>query len=186
MPFVQQKIMTENELSNIIIGCAIEVHRKLGPGLLESAYQECLMYELKNIGLNVKKEVLLPITYKEIKIDKGYRIDILVEEKVVIELKTVEDISISHIAQVLTYLKFGGYKLGLIFNFNESILKNGIKRIIKWYQFLKKNYGVPSETGAHGLSSPLSALWGLYFYFSSITIPIFSKLGSHLCKVILP
>lgn len=122
--------MTENELSTIIIGCAIEVHRRLGAGLLERAYQECLMYELKLNGLKVEKEVLLPITYKDLKIDNGYRIDLLVEDKVVVELKTVEEIHNAHFAQVLTYLKFGNYKLGLIFNFNEAILKNGIKRII--------------------------------------------------------
>ena len=122
--------MTENELSTIIIGCAIEVHRRLGAGLLERAYQECLMYELKLNGLKVKKEVLLPITYKDLKIDNGYRIDLLVEDKVVVELKTVEELHNAHFAQVLTYLKFGNYKLGLIFNFNEAILKNGIKRII--------------------------------------------------------
>ena len=122
--------MTENELSTIIIGCAIEVHRRLGAGLLERAYQKCLMYELKLQGLKVEKEVLLPITYKELKIDNGYRIDLLVEDKVVVELKTVEELHNAHFAQTLTYLKFGNYKLGLIFNFNEAILKNGIKRII--------------------------------------------------------
>lgn len=122
--------MTENELSTIIIGCAIEVHRRLGAGLLERAYQECLMYELKLNGLKVEKEVLLPIIYKDLKIDNGYRIDLLVEDKVVVELKTVEELHNAHFAQVLTYLKFGNYKLGLIFNFNEAILKNGIKRII--------------------------------------------------------
>lgn len=122
--------MTENELSTIIIGCAIEVHRRLGAGLLERAYQECLMYELKLNGLKVEKEVLLPITYKDLKIDNGYRIDLLVEDKVVVELKTVEELHNAHFAQVLTYLKFGNYKFGLIFNFNEAILKNGIKRII--------------------------------------------------------
>ena len=122
--------MTENELSTIIIGCAIEVHRRLGAGLLERAYQECLMYELKLNGLKVEKEVLLPITYKDLKIDNGYRIDLLVEDKVVVELKTVEELHNAHFAKVLTYLKFGNYKLGLIFNFNEAILKNGIKRII--------------------------------------------------------
>ena len=123
--------MTENEISNIIIGLAIEVHRKLGPGLLESAYQECLVYELKNAGLKVDKELTLPITYKELVLNKGYRIDILVENKVVIELKTVEEIHKAHIAQILTYLKFGGYKLGLILNFNENILSKGIKRVIR-------------------------------------------------------
>ena len=122
--------MTENELSTIIIGCAIEVHRRLGAGLLERAYQECLMYELKLKDLKVEKEVTLPITYKELKIDNGYRIDLLVEDKVVVELKTVEELHNAHFAQVLTYLKFGNYKLGLIFNFNEANLKNGIKRII--------------------------------------------------------
>ena len=122
--------MTENELSTIIIGCAIEVHRRLGAGLLERAYQECLMYELKLNGLKVEKEVLLPITYKDLKIDNGHRIDLLVEDKVVVELKTVEELHNAHFAQTLTYLKFGNYKLGLIFNFNEAILKNGIKRII--------------------------------------------------------
>ena len=122
--------MTENELSTIIIGCAIEVHRRLGAGLLERAYQECLMYELKLNGLKVEKEVLLPITYKDLKIDNGHRIDLLVEDKVVVELKTVEELHNAHFAQFLTYLKFGNYKFGLIFNFNEAILKNGIKRII--------------------------------------------------------
>ena len=122
--------MTENELSTIIIGCAIEVHRRLGEDLLERANQECLMYELKLNGKKKKKEVLLPITYKDLKIDNGYRIDLLVEDKVVVELKTVEELHNAHFAQVLTYLKFGNYKLGLIFNFNEAILKNGIKRII--------------------------------------------------------
>jgi GxxExxY protein len=122
--------MTENELSTIIIGSAIEVHRRLGAGLLERAYQECLMYELKLKDLKVEKEVTLPITYKELKIDNGYRIHLLVEDKVVVELKTVEELHNAHFAQVLTYLKFGNYKLGLIFNFNEAILKNGIKRII--------------------------------------------------------
>jgi len=126
----KNKTMTENELSTIIIGCAIEVHRRLGAGLLERAYQECLMYELKLKDLKVEKEVTLPITYKELKIDNGYRIDLLVEDKVVVELKTVEELHNAHFAQVLTYLKFGNYKLGLIFNFNEAILKNGIKRII--------------------------------------------------------
>ncbi len=123
--------MSENELSKIIIGCAIEVHKQLGPGLLESAYQECLLYELKLKGLMVKKEKPIPIVYKEIKLDHGYRIDLLVEEKVVIELKTVERFTDVHLAQVLTYLKLGNYKLGLLLNFHTTVLKNGIKRIIR-------------------------------------------------------
>jgi GxxExxY protein len=122
--------MTENELSNIVIGYAIEVHRNLGPGLLESAYQECLMYELINAGLQVEKEKPMPIVYKEVKLDHGYRIDLLVENKLVIEIKTVEELCDVHTAQVLTYLKLGNYKLGLLINFNVSLLKNGIKRLI--------------------------------------------------------
>lgn len=122
--------MTENEISRIIIGCAIEVHKQLGPGLLESAYQKCLFYELKLTGLKVQMEVPRPIVYKEVELDHGYRIDLLVEGKVVVELKTVEFFNDVHTAQVLTYLKLGDYKLGLLLNFHTSILKNGIKRII--------------------------------------------------------
>jgi GxxExxY protein len=120
----------ENELSNIIIGCAIEVHKQLGPGLLESAYQECLFYELKNKGLEVVKEKAMPIIYKEIKLDHGYRIDLLVENKVVIETKTVEEFTDVHTAQVITYLKLGDFRLGLLLNFHVTSLKKGIKRII--------------------------------------------------------
>jgi len=120
----------ENEISNIIIGKAIEVHRQLGPGLLESAYQECLRYELINEGLKVEKEKALPIIYKDIKLDHGYRIDLLVENKIVIELKTVEFLSDVHTAQILTYMKLGSYKLGLLLNFHVKLLKNGIKRYI--------------------------------------------------------
>jgi GxxExxY protein len=122
--------MTENELSKIIIGAAIEVHKLLGPGLLESAYQECLFSELKNKGLKVIKEKPMPIIFKEVHLDHGYRIDLLVEDKVVIEIKTVEAFTDVHFAQVLTYLRLGEYKLGLLINFNVKLLKNGIKRII--------------------------------------------------------
>jgi GxxExxY protein len=122
--------MTENELSNIVIGFAIEVHRNLGPGLLESAYQECLLFELKNAGLNVEKEKPMPIIYKDVLLDHGYRIDLLVDNKLVVEIKTVDALCDVHTAQVLTYLKLGNYKLGLLINFNVSLLKNGIKRLI--------------------------------------------------------
>lgn len=122
--------MNENNLSNLIIGSAIEVHKRLGPGLLESAYKECLYYELKARNLEVVKEKPMPIVYKDIKLNHGYRIDLLVENKVVIEIKTVESFSDVHIAQVLTYLRLGDYKLGLLLNFNVSTLKNDIKRII--------------------------------------------------------
>lgn len=122
--------MTENDIASIIIGKAIAVHRELGPGLLESTYQECLFYELKNNNLLVAKEIALPIIYKDIKLDHGYRIDLLVENKVVIEIKTVEFLNDVHTAQVLTYMKLGNYKLGLLLNFNVKLLKEGIKRFI--------------------------------------------------------
>ncbi|SFW13106.1 GxxExxY protein [Sinomicrobium oceani] len=108
----------------------MEVHRQLGPGLLESAYQECLFYEIKKGGFFVEREKILPIVYKDIKLDHGYRIDLLIENKLVIELKTVECFTDVHIAQVLTYLRLGNYPLGLLMNFHSKILKNNIKRLI--------------------------------------------------------
>jgi len=114
--------MNENEISKIIIGCAIEVHKQLGPGLLESAYQECLYYELTQTGLKVQKEKPMPIIYKEVKLDHGYRIDLLVEDRVVVETKTVEKLNDVHTAQVLTDLKLGNYKLGLLLNFYVFII----------------------------------------------------------------
>lgn len=122
--------MKEDELSHVIIGSAIAVHRHLGPGLLESAYRECLFYELSLRGMNVKMEIPMPIVYKEVKLNHGYRIDLLVEDKVVIELKTVDVLTDVHKAQTLTYLKLGDYKLGLLINFQVSILKDGIVRIV--------------------------------------------------------
>ena len=122
--------MGEMELTNTIIGAAIEVHKALGPGLLESAYQECLFFELGQKGLKVSRELALPITYKEINLDHGYRIDLLVENKVVIELKTVEAFTDVHFAQILTYMKLGRYPVGLLINFHTKLLKNGIKRFI--------------------------------------------------------
>ena len=119
-----------NALTYKVIGLAIEVHRNLGPGLLESAYQACLIYELKKANLKVEKELPLPIQYKEIKLEQGYRIDLLIENKLVIELKTVEEFTTVHYAQILTYLKLGQYPLGLLINFNSKILKNNIKRFI--------------------------------------------------------
>jgi GxxExxY protein len=113
-----------------IIGLAIEVHKQLGPGLLESAYQECLYYEIINSGLIAEKEKVLPIIYKDIKLDHGYRIDLLIENTIVIELKTVEAFTDVHFAQILTYLKLGSYPLGLLINFDSKILKNNIKRFI--------------------------------------------------------
>ena len=125
------KIPTDLEsLSYKIIGLAIEVHRQLGPGLLESAYQQCLYYEIKKAGLKVEKEITLPIIYKDITLDQGYRIDLLIEDKLVIELKTVENFTTVHFAQILTYLKLGNYPLGLLINYNSKILRNNIKRFI--------------------------------------------------------
>ena len=122
--------MSENEIATKVIGCAIEVHRRLGPGLLESAYEECLFYELQNSGLKVHKQKTLPLVYKEVKLDNGYRIDLLVENKIVIEIKAVEALNDVHLAQVLTYLKLSNCKLGLLINFNVALLKNGLKRVV--------------------------------------------------------
>jgi len=122
--------MTENEISNKVIEIAIEIHKALGPGLLESAYKECMYYKIKKSGLYVEKEKPLPLIYEEVKLDCGYRIDLLVENKLVIEIKSVEAINDIHLAQTLTYLKLGNFKLGLLINFNVILLKNGIKRVI--------------------------------------------------------
>jgi GxxExxY protein len=122
--------MNENEISNKIITQAIEVHKVLGPGLLESAYKECLYYKLLKSGLSIKKEKPMPLIFEEIKLECGYRIDLLVEDKVVIEIKSAEALNDVHFAQTLTYMKLGNYKLGLLINFNVSYLKQGIKRIV--------------------------------------------------------
>lgn len=122
-----------NKLSKIIIGIAIDVHNALGPGLLESAYKECLYYKINQSGIWVEKEKPIPLVYEKIKLDCGYRIDLLVNNQLVLEIKSVEAINDIHIAQALTYLKIGNYKLGLLMNFNVLQLKHGIKRIINGY-----------------------------------------------------
>jgi len=122
--------MELNQITDRIISCAISVHKVLGPGLLESAYKQCLFYELSQLDIIVEKEKPMPIIYKEVKLDHGYRMDLVVEKKVVIEIKTVDSICDVHKAQLLTYLKLGDYKLGLILNFNVMLLKDGITRII--------------------------------------------------------
>jgi len=127
---LNKKIMTENELSNKIIGLAIEVHTGLGPGLLESAYKECLFYKIGKSGISVEKEKSMPLVFDEVRLDCGYRIDLVAENKLVIEIKSVEALNDIHLAQTLTYLKLGNYKLGLLINFNVVKLKDGIKRII--------------------------------------------------------
>jgi GxxExxY protein len=126
----EKRFMTENEIANKVIGIAIDVHKALGPGLLESAYKECLFYKLAQSGLYVEKEKPMPLVFEDVKLDCGYRIDLLVENKLVVELKAVEALNDVHLAQILTYLKLGGYKLGLLINFNVSLLKNGIRRVI--------------------------------------------------------
>lgn len=122
--------MKENELSNLVIGQALEVHSVLGPGLLESAYKECLYYKIARSGLNIEKEKAMPLIFDEVRLDCGYRIDLLVERKLVIEIKSVEAISDIHLAQTLTYMRLGNYKLGLLLNFNVVRLKDGIKRVV--------------------------------------------------------
>ena len=128
--------MTENEISKIVIGFAIEVHKALGPGLLENTYQECLYYKLKKEGLKVEKEKPMPVIFEEVRLECGYRIDLLVEDKVVIELKSVEILNDVHVAQTLTYMKLGGYKLGLLINFNVPLLKYGVRRVVDKLQVL--------------------------------------------------
>ena len=122
--------MTENELANKIIGIAIDVHKALGPGLLESAYKECMYYKIGKSGLLIEKEKPMPLIFEEVKLECGYRMDLLVEKKLVIEIKSVDALNDIHLAQTLTYLKLGNYKLGLLINFNVVLLKDGIKRII--------------------------------------------------------
>ena len=124
------EIKRENVISEKIIGAAIEVHRALGPGLLESAYEQCLCFELGQAGFNIERQLPLPVIYKEVTLDCGYRLDILVEELVIVEIKAVEKLIPIHEAQMLTYLKLTNKKLGLLLNFNASVLKDGIKRIV--------------------------------------------------------
>lgn len=122
--------MHENEISQIVFDAGLKVHRNLGPGLLESAYEECLFYELLKSGLFIEKQKPMPLIYEEVKLDVGYRLDFLVERKVVIEIKSVEALNDVHFAQVLTYLKLAKYKLGLLINFNSNLFKNGYRRIL--------------------------------------------------------
>ncbi|MFH6992118.1 GxxExxY protein [Flavobacterium sp. FlaQc-48] len=122
--------MSENELSRIVFNCALKVHQTLGPGLLESAYEECLFYELKKLGLQIEKQKPLPLIYEEIKLDIGYRVDIIVENKLILEIKSVDALNEIHFAQLLTYLKLTNCKLGLLINFNVVLIKNGVRRIV--------------------------------------------------------
>lgn len=121
--------MYENELAKIVFETGLTVHRALGPGLLESAYEECLHYELYCLNLIVEKQKPLPLVYREVKLDIGYRIDLLVEHKLVVEIKSVEALNDLHLAQTLTYLRLSNCKLGLLINFNTVLFKNGVKRV---------------------------------------------------------
>ncbi|MEI2750902.1 MAG: GxxExxY protein [Ferruginibacter sp.] len=125
--------MSNNELTHHIIGCAMDIHKVLGPGLLESAYKECLYFKLVQSKLYVEKEKSMPLVYEKVKLDCGYRIDLLVENKIVIEVKSVDFLNNIHMAQTLTYMKLGHYRLGLLINFNVLKLKDGIKRVINGY-----------------------------------------------------
>jgi GxxExxY protein len=122
--------MTENELAKTIFDTRLKVHKTLGPGLLESAYEECLFFELVNAGLHVEKQKGLPLVYDKVKLDVGYRVDLLLEHKLIIEVKSVEALNDIHLAQVLTYLKLSDCKLGLLINFNTVLFKDGIRRVI--------------------------------------------------------
>jgi GxxExxY protein len=121
-------MLLEHEITEAIIGAAIDVHRELGPGLLESAYEECFCHELHLRGLGFQRQAELPVAYKGLKLDCGYRLDVVVENSVVVELKSIEQISPIHQAQLLTYLRLSGKKAGLLINFNVAVLKNGIVR----------------------------------------------------------
>jgi GxxExxY protein len=119
-----------DEISRRIIGAAIEVHRHLGPGLLESAYEACLAYELRQIGLRVEQQRPLPVVYKDVTLDCGYRLDLVVEDSIVIEVKAVEQLARIHDAQLLSYLRLSGLRVGLLMNFHSRVLKDGLKRIV--------------------------------------------------------
>jgi GxxExxY protein len=137
----------ENDITDAVIGAAIEVHRHLGPGLLEGAYEECLCYELSQLGIPFQRQVRLPIEYKGVKLDCGYRIDLVVADVVLVELKAIEECTPIHFAQLLTYLKFSGKRVGLLINFNVPVLKKGLKRIVNHYM------GGPIEARASASSA---------------------------------
>lgn len=125
--------MSENDLAKIVFELGLKVHRALGPGLLENAYEECLFYEIKKAGLFVEKQKGLPLLYGEVKLDLGYRLDLIIEQKLIVEIKAVEALNDIHLSQLLTYLKLTGCKLGLLINFNSALFKSGVRRIINGY-----------------------------------------------------
>ena len=131
-PYVNSELR-ENEITEIILTCSFKVHTALGPGLLESVYTECLFFELSKTGLKVEKQKILPVIYDSIKLESGFRLDLIVENKVIVELKTVEALNEVHFAQTLTYLRLCNCKVGLLINFNVKSLKDGIRRIVNKY-----------------------------------------------------
>lgn len=122
--------MTENEITQILIGYAIKVHKALGPGLLESVYEECMAYELKKTALGIERQKPLPLIYEEVKLDCGYRLDFMADKKVILEIKSIEALNDIHLAQILTYLRLSKCKVGLLINFNVIKLTTGIKRVV--------------------------------------------------------
>ena len=122
--------ISENEISKIVFDCALKIHKELGPGLLESAYEHCLHYELLKFSLKVEKQKPLPLIYENTKLDVGYRVDLIIEDKLIIEIKSVEFLTDIHLAQILTYLKLSDCRLGMLINFNVTLIKNGIRRVV--------------------------------------------------------
>ncbi len=130
MPAEVRREMEENKITEIIIGCAIKVHKAIGPGLLESAYEACLAYEVLKSGLEIERQKPLPLIYETVKLECGYRSDLIVEKKVITEVKSVESLNDIHLAQILTYLRLSNCKVGLLINFNVVKLTNGIRRVV--------------------------------------------------------
>jgi GxxExxY protein len=155
-----------NQLTEIIIGSAIEVHRATGPGLMESVYEQCLCYELSQRDLRFQREVELPVKYKGIKLDCGFRMDMIVEDAIVLELKTVDQLLPIHSAQLLTYLKLSGKKLGLLINFNEPVLKRGLRRLANHAPDAAA--AEPSAPSASSALSDFSCLYSLRLSVSAV------------------
>jgi GxxExxY protein len=146
----------ENDLTDKIIGAAIEVHRHLGPGLLEAVYEECLCYELSRMGLKFERQVHLPVNYKGIKFESAYKMDLVVEDTIVVEIKAIEDMLPVHSAQLLTYLHSSNKRVGLLINFNVPILKNGLKRIVNRYAGPRPTPNVSAPSAFESLNLPSS------------------------------
>ena len=122
--------MTENQIATVVVDCAYRIHKELGPGLLESAYGTCLAFELRQTGLKIEEQKPLPVVYRDVKLDCGYRLDLVVEDSVVVEIKAVDQLAPIHDAQLLSYLRLSGMRVGLLINFHVRVLKNGLKRIV--------------------------------------------------------